>query len=220
MLLLDARTDPLNPTVIGSGAAPPGYYMHGNLWPRGGTDKFVLAGSEASGDCTEDTTGAFMTYTHTTDPDTGQTTFTEADEFKLQTGLPTEGDSPYDQYCAHWFSTHPTYADGGLVAMAWYEHGTRFLNVDPATGEITEKGWFYPFGGSTSAAYWLNDEIVYTMDYQRGIDILRFDNTPAEGTRRVAPSPGYTAPAVRSPLAPALRAAISRDPYACPLPGA
>ena len=221
MLLLDARTDPLNPTVIGSGEAPSrDHYMHGNLWPRGGTDKFMLAGSEASGDCTEDTTGAFMTYTHATDPATGQTTFTKADEFKLQTGLPTEGNSPYDQYCAHWFSTHPTYADGGLVAMGWYEHGTRFLDIDSATGKVTEKGWFWPAGGSTSAAYWVNDEIVYSVDYQRGIDILRFTDTPATGTTRVAASPGYKAPNARPPLAPALRAAISRDPYACPLPGA
>jgi hypothetical protein len=31
-----------------------------------------------------------------------------------------------------------------------------------------------PYAGSTSAAYWLNNDIVYAVDYTRGIDILRF----------------------------------------------
>lgn len=26
----------------------------------------------------------------------------------------------------------------------------------------------------TSAAYWLTDRLVYSIDYERGIDILRF----------------------------------------------
>ncbi len=104
-----------------------------------------------------------MTFTRGKNPETGQTTFTKADEYRVFTGLPTEGNSPYDQFCAHWFTTHPRYADGGLVAMGWYEHRTRFLNVG-TDGEITEKGWFYPLGGSTSAAYWANDEVLYAVD--------------------------------------------------------
>src|SRR5688500_19013950 len=164
MLLLDARTDPLNPTVIGSGAAPPGYLMHGNLWPRGGTDKFMLAGSEDSGDCSTTPTGAFMTYTHTTDETTGQTTFTKADEWKRQNALPPAPNSRYDQSGARWYSTRPACAAAGLVARRWHEHGTRFLSVDAATGEISERGWFYPLGGSTSAAYWVTDQIVYSVD--------------------------------------------------------
>jgi hypothetical protein len=31
-----------------------------------------------------------------------------------------------------------------------------------------------PHGGSTGASYWITDEIVYSVDYARGIDILRF----------------------------------------------
>jgi hypothetical protein len=57
--------------------------------------------------------------------------------------------------------------------MAWYEHGTRFLDVD-SKGKIKEVGWFLPLGGSTSATYWINDEILYAVDYNRGIDILRY----------------------------------------------
>lgn len=33
-----------------------------------------------------------------------------------------------------------------------------------------------PFGGETGAAHWLTDEIVYTVDLTRGIDILRFES--------------------------------------------
>ena len=218
MLVLDANTDPAQPTLIGSGKPDDDRFMHGNLWPHGGTDDFVLAGGETFGDCSDESSGAFMTFRPQTDEVTGEITMTMADEYRLFTGMPTEGNSPYNQYCAHWFDTHPTYADGGLVAMGWYEHGTRFLDVDHATGEISEKGWFYPVGGSTSAAYWITDEIVYAVDYQRGIDILRFTDAPATRTVRVPPTPGYV-PALpaRRPLVPGSQLASS--PYACPLPG-
>jgi hypothetical protein len=42
------------------------------------------------------------------------------------------------------------------------------------TGKINEIGWFMPWGGSTGAAYWVTNEIVYAVDYSRGIDIIRF----------------------------------------------
>ena len=219
MVLLDANADPAKPTMIGGGAPPDKRFMHGNLWPRGGTDKFVLAGGETSGDCKDESDGGFMTFAPTTDETTGQTTMTMVDDFHLKTGLPTDGNSPYDQFCAHWFDTHPTYADGGLVAMGWYEHGTRFLDVS-SEGKITEKGWFYPLGGSTSAAYWVTDKIVYSVDYQRGIDILKFTDAPATGTTEVAASPGYVAPLrTRAPMASMAATALRRDPFACPLPG-
>jgi hypothetical protein len=99
--------------------------------------------------------------------------FNMIDEYRVSNGLPTEGDAPANLFCAHWFDDHPDFHNGGLVAMAWYEHGTRFLRVRP-NGTIKEAGYFLPVGGSTSAAYWVTDEIVYAVDYQRGLDILRF----------------------------------------------
>ena len=214
MLVLDANANPAAPLLKGSGGPADRRFMHGNLWPQNGTDAFVLAGGETGGSCADESDGAFMTFKPTTDPLTGTVTMEQADEYRVFTGLPTDGNSPYDQYCAHWFDTHPTYADGGLVAMGWYEHGTRFLDVAAETGEITEKGWFYPVGGSTSAAYWITDEIVYAVDYQRGIDILRFTDAPATGTIAVPASPGYVAPpAAPAPATPALRAQRAEDPY-------
>ncbi len=112
------------------------------------------------------------------EPSSEQTapTFELLDEYRVGTGIYTDGDSPYNQYCAHWFTTEPAFRNGGLVAAAWYEHGTRFLDV-ASDGTITERGWFVPLGGSQSAAYFVSDEVVLTTDYQRGIDILRIDRS-------------------------------------------
>lgn len=74
----------------------------------------------------------------------------------------------------HWFTER-----AGLVAAGWYEHGTRFIDVDQQTGAITEVGYFQPVYGSASAAHWVTDDIVYVVDYARGIDILRFDRAAA-----------------------------------------
>jgi hypothetical protein len=68
-----------------------------------------------------------------------------------------------------------------ILAAAWFEHGTRFIKVNPTNGEMQEVGYFQPVVGSAGAAYWINDEYVYVTDYERGVDILRFDRT--------APSP-------------------------------
>jgi hypothetical protein len=78
----------------------------------------------------------------------------------------------------HWF-TQRDGADGSiLVAAAWYEHGTRFLSVDPRTGKISQIGWFQPERGATSAAYWMGKSTVWSVDYHSGIDVLAFDESP------------------------------------------
>ncbi len=54
-----------------------------------------------------------------------------------------------------------------------YNSGTRFLEVN-SKGKIEEVGWFLPHAGGTSGAYFIDKKIVYAVDYQRGLDILRF----------------------------------------------
>lgn len=78
----------------------------------------------------------------------------------------------------HWFdwTTSRNSGDTYVVAAAWFEHGVRFLEVDAKTGNIKEVGFFQPVDGSTGATYWIDDEYLYTTDYVRGIDILRFDH--------------------------------------------
>ena len=78
----------------------------------------------------------------------------------------------------HWFSVNEKVRPGNYtVAAAWYEHGTRLLNVNPATGKISQLGYFQPVAGSASAAHWIDDQYIYVVDYVRGIDILKFDKT-------------------------------------------
>jgi hypothetical protein len=38
-------------------------------------------------------------------------------------------------------------------------------------------GWFQPVGGLTASAYWITKDIVYTLDYRRGLDVLRFTDS-------------------------------------------
>lgn len=96
------------------------------------------------------------------------------DEYGTDEVIPTEGGWPVGTGCGHWFDVHPRFRNGGSIAAGWYEHGVRFLSVTP-DGIIEEDGYFVSVGGSTSAAYWIDDQIVYATDYNdRGFDILRF----------------------------------------------
>jgi hypothetical protein len=157
-------------------------------------DKHVLVGGETAPlgfGCGKDD-GAFMTMSWTRtandataggepDADAGMVRMVfdpnngDGDEYKPEGGTFTDGGSPYSQYCTHWFTTKPGYRDGGLLAMGWYEFGVRFLEIAD-DGGISETGWLIPMGGSTSAAYWADDDTILTADYQRGVDILSYDS--------------------------------------------
>jgi len=106
----------------------------------------------------------------------------------------------------HWFSTRDGKDGSILVAAGWYEHGTRFLSVDPRTGKISQLGWFQPQRGAASAAYWLGDDTVWTVDYHSGIDILAFNEAPALRPTATAIEQSWLAKlGVVDPLADALR---------------
>ncbi|HEX9824682.1 MAG TPA: PQQ-binding-like beta-propeller repeat protein [Actinomycetota bacterium] len=171
--LLDARANPAAPTLLASGPQEPGQFNHGILWPHGATDDFFLVGGESgtTNNCSANKSAVLRTFDATHWQDDG--TFTKLGSYTVRNGLYTSGDSPADLFCAHWFDPHPDYRNGGVVAMAWYEHGTRLLRVSDA-GQIREIGFYVPYGGSTSAAYWANEEILYSLDYNRGFDILRY----------------------------------------------
>jgi hypothetical protein len=78
----------------------------------------------------------------------------------------------------HWFTEKPAKDGSVLVAAAWYEHGTRFLKVDPKTGKIRQVGFFQPVRGATSEAFWIpGTDVVWSIDYHSGIDILKFDQS-------------------------------------------
>ncbi len=174
IMYLDARKDPLHPKLLAQGGNDDHRYIHGARWPHGGKDKFLLMAGETTFNlqCRE-TSGAFMTWDATKWRKTK--TFTMIDEYRVENGTWTDGRPAAQRNCtSHWHEEHPDFRNGGLVAVAFYDHGTRFLEVSK-TGKISEAGWFMPYAGQTSAVYWITDEIVYSVDYNRGLDILRFN---------------------------------------------
>jgi len=105
----------------------------------------------------------------------------------------------------HWFSTR-TVGDGDqLVAAAWYEHGTRLLQVDGQTGHISQVGFHQPIVGSASAAHWVDDQHIYVIDYERGIDVLRYDPTVAPPSEAELDASWLAKAGVVSPAAEAER---------------
>lgn len=175
IVLLDARKNQVKPKVLAVGDSQKiTGGIHSNRWPNGGKDDIVLFSSESNAtvQC-EGANGAFMTWDGSNWPRTHSLQL--LDIYQLENGTYQDGAPLVNGLgcSAHWFQEHPTFDAGGLVALGSYEHGTRFVDVAP-NGKITEVGWFVPHAGSTSAAYWLTNELVYAVDYSRGIDVLRF----------------------------------------------
>ena len=171
------------PAVLGSAShagAPtdPERFVHSVEWPSDGRDTIMLSGGETNFEPTcGETNGAFSTFKVTGSPTAPQFSF--ADEVRPTSGNYLDGNPPDGSYhlgCSvHWFEQHSTFKNGGLVAMASYENGTRFLQIG-RDGKITERGFFEPLGGATSAPHWAPDgRTVYAIDYQRGIDVLSWN---------------------------------------------
>jgi hypothetical protein len=186
---IDAR-NPLQPKLLARGPLPDDRYTHGMAWPRGGKDRFVLGGSESGYGCLSPEDGTFFVHDtrRTTRDDEGVRQWTRTGDYTIAAGLPTEGRAPTSELCGHWFDPHPSFRDGGLVAMAWYGFGVRFLEVTKKGG-VEERGFWQPLPGQSSSVYWVSPDTVWVTDYTgRGIDVLRFDaSKPAE---RDASHPG------------------------------
>ena len=174
-MLLDFRADVTKPKVLATYQGISKNVQHSVQWPRGGKDRFAFMSEEKnfSGTCPGETGPKFIAV----DTKGWQKTkkLKDAGTYKLKNGVYADGGPPANGLgCStHWFQHHPSFKDGGLVALGSYEHGTRFLLTSPK-GQLKEVGWFVPFGGSTSAAYWITPEIVYNIDYTRGLDILKY----------------------------------------------
>lgn len=89
-------------------------------------------------------------------------------------------------------SSHYFDEQDGMVATAWYEQGTRLLDTrDPKN--IKQVGYFMAPDSVVWAAYWspTNPSVIYVMDHQRGIDVLRVKDggSVAQSRQVVAPLP-------------------------------
>jgi hypothetical protein len=182
--VLDVR-EPLKPKVLATGPhpQPEDFLFHSGTWPWAGEDKFVVMQGEQNfkPQC-DPGQGPLMTFDKVEGAAQGEPDFLLKDTYRVENGTYADGAPAINALgcSAHWFEVHPTWKDGGMLAAGYYEHGTHFLKV-AGDGEITRKGYFLPNGGSTSAAYWMNRNVVYAVDYTRGIDILRYTGPGTDG---------------------------------------
>ena len=186
LMYVDAR-DPVNPKVEALAEKPSEEYLfHSGEWPNEGADRWVLMQGEQNFQprCDPEANGPFLVYD--TQGWQNTHTFKLSDQYAVQNGTYSDGNPPANGLgcSAHWFESHPTFDNGGIVAMGYYEHGTRFFNIT-SKGKIQEAGVFLPYGGSTSAAYWASrspkNDLVYAVDYTRGIDVLRYVGKAIDG---------------------------------------
>jgi hypothetical protein len=177
LMLLDARKDPANPKLLA--ASPPIEHvnvMHSLRWGRNGKDPFFVAGSEQNfvARCGAETNGHLMTIdiSNWKKGEIGPV----IDRHYETNGTYIDGKPAANQggCSSHWLELHPTFNKGGIVAHARFEHGTRFMRVN-SKGKISEEGYFMPWAGMTGAAYWVTKKVVYALDYNRGIDVLKYN---------------------------------------------
>jgi len=206
------NASPENPVVLATGAAPGDRFIHSARWPEGGTDKFIFTGGENNftGVCSQNES-TFDVYDATHVLAGGDDFGKPLDEFVPTNGTYTDGHAPAGELgCStHWFMEHPSFHDGGLVALSQYENGVRFLQITPE-GKIKEVGYFVATGSSSSSPKWAPDgKTVYSMDYHRGIDILRWngDTYVPNAQGKVVHQKGKVRGTSAAPPAAALRAA-------------
>jgi hypothetical protein len=173
---------------------------HSTEWARGGRDRFVVLGTEiapgaapglpgntAGSDCEGEASvietwdaraflEAMEAYEVDGDPavfESGEM-FTKVDSFDASgRGIFLTGEAPASQlYCAHWMELSPEFDGGGVMAVAYYNRGTRFVDVDK-DGTMKEIGWITPAEGYTGSAQWISDSVVYVMDYRRGLEVVK-----------------------------------------------
>jgi LVIVD repeat len=178
LMLLDARKDPAKPEMLA--VSPPIEkvgVMHSTRWGSGGKDDFFVAGSEQNfvARCGADTNGHMMTIdasnwekTHTLGP--------VIDRHYETNGTYVDGKPAVNQggCSSHWLELHPRFDNGGLVAHSRFEHGVRIMDIN-SKGKISEAGYFMPWAGMSGAAYWVTERIIYSLDYNRGIDIIKYN---------------------------------------------
>ena len=182
--IIDVK-DPENPKLLAVGDGPKGwagergYLWHSSQWPNDANDRWLIMGGEdvlnppKSSTCNEQQ-GPFATFDTKDWEKTHKVTI--VDFHRVDNGVYADGNPPANAFgcSAHWFEEHESFNHGGLVVQAWYDHGTRFMQVT-ADGKIKEVGYFLPYAGESSAAYWVTDKLVYQADYARGIDILQWN---------------------------------------------
>ena len=193
---------PVRLTAIEQPGRFPSLGYHSLEWGREGRDRFLIAGTEiapsspnsnAGSDCEGEssvieTWDARPVLEGLEDYERGMPaqdafagrTFTKIDAYDASgRGLFLDGQAPgHVLYCAHWMELHPDFKKGGRMAVSYYNRGTRFVDVDK-DGAMTEVGWITPADGYSGSPQWISDDVVYIMDYRRGMEVVRLTDQPA-----------------------------------------
>ena len=168
---------------------PLGGVPHGARWPHG-TDRFLMTTTETpfSGTCGGDQLGAFVLW-DARPVLAGARGFRSLAHWRPANGTYVDGRSPYNAVgCSpHFLAEHPSFRDGGLVAVAALENGVRFFEIT-AAATIEERSFFLGAGGTAALPIWHPDgRTVYVIDYVRGLDVL--DYSGGTYVPAVAPAP-------------------------------
>lgn len=201
MFVLDT-SKPADPRILQqTNDSAPKTTSHGNIWPRGGKDKFLFSTSEGvnNGRCElYGESGKTLQVWETTR--WRPAGFMPVGSYTLTND---EGHPPVDalgvQGCsAHWVREHPSFHNGGLVAMAAWSHGVRLLDVS-STGQIEEVAWFLKDVQGAVDVEWITDRIMYVVDVGGGVgsfDIVEYtgDLRPSGPPHGPPASPSHGAP--------------------------
>lgn len=118
---------------------------------------------------------------------------------QLSTWTPEKAPAAAGCDSAHYFQDR----GDGLLSMAWYSQGTRFLDVrDPR--HIKQVAYYRPSNANTWAAYW-HKGYVYVADFQRGVDVIQLTGKAAKSLAPTtsasgAPTPGISLATVTAPV--------------------
>ena len=178
MMLLDARKNPAKPKLLATSPILPNVgVMHSARWANGGKDKFFVAGSEQNfvARCGAETNGHLMTI-GAKNWKKNKSLAPVLDRHYETNGTYVDGKPAVNQggCSSHWLELHETFKNGGLLVHSRFEHGVRFMDVS-SKGKIKEVGYFMPWAGMSGAAYWVTPRVVYSLDYNRGLDILKYN---------------------------------------------
>jgi hypothetical protein len=197
---------PLRLTAIEQEGRFPSLGYHSIEWARGGTSPWLVAGTEiapsgptnlAGSDCEGENSvietwdaRAVAKALRTYRPGTGAkglrgARFTKVDAFDAGgRGIFLDGAAPaHLLYCAHWMELHPDFRDSGRMAISYYDRGTRFVDVDKA-GRMSEIGWIVAAESYSGSPQWISKDVVYVMDYRRGLEVVRLLDKPATAVHR------------------------------------
>src|SRR3954462_5829280 len=105
----------------------------------------------------------------------------------LDTWTPEKQEGSTGCDSSHYFTSR----GDGLTVNAFYTQGVRFLDTSDPTN-IRQVGYFVNSDSDTWAAYW-HKGYVFVSDFGRGVDVLKFDGSPAAAPTVTAPAIAHVA---------------------------